>query len=209
MGHGSTFHFTVRCGAARVPESLAADIREAVVPGGLVDGPRRPADDGAPLVILLAEDNVVNQKLIARLLEKRGDQAIVVANGRAAVDATATRAFDLVLMDVQMPEMDGMEATAAIRRRERETGRHVPIIALTAHAMHGDRERCLAAGMDGYLSKPVQGSELSAVLDRVRTQPRASGPTPMPATEATRTGSGCFAPEDGQPATALEVRRLG
>ncbi len=117
------------------------------------------------LHLLLAEDNTVNQRLAVRLLEKRGHSARVVGNGRLAVEALQTESFDVVLMDVQMPEMDGLEATAAIRARERETGGHVPIVAMTAHAMTGDRERCLAAGMDAYLPKPLQPQDMMRVIE--------------------------------------------
>jgi PAS domain S-box-containing protein len=119
-----------------------------------------------PLRVLLAEDNLVNQKLAVRLLEKQGHAIVVATNGREAVEAVGRQHFDLVLMDVQMPEMDGFEATAAIRRRERSTGRHVPILAMTAYAMKGDRERCLAAGMDGYISKPIQPREMWETIER-------------------------------------------
>jgi CheY-like chemotaxis protein len=104
-------------------------------------------------------------------LEKRGHDVELAVNGREALDATEQRTFDVVLMDVEMPEMSGLEATAAIRRREQRTGTHIPIIAMTAHAMIGARERCLAAGMDAYVSKPVHADELyraieTATLDR-------------------------------------------
>ncbi len=112
------------------------------------------------LHILVAEDNPINQKLVLRLLEKWGHQPTLARNGREAFEATARESFDLVLMDVQMPELGGLEATEAIRRREKESGGHVPIVAMTAHAMRGDRERCLAAGMDGYVSKPLDAGEL-------------------------------------------------
>jgi two-component system sensor histidine kinase/response regulator len=102
-----------------------------------------------------------------RLLEKRGHSVEVVSNGREAIDATAQRVFDVVLMDLEMPEMSGLDATAAIRRREQGTGTHLPIIAMTAHAMIGDRDRCLAVGMDGYVSKPVRPDELYAALENV------------------------------------------
>jgi CheY-like chemotaxis protein len=105
--------------------------------------------------ILLVEDNPINQKLAQRLLEKAGHTVVVAGNGREALDRVSCLLFDLVLMDVQMPEMDGLEATLAIRQNERETGGHLPIVAVTAHAMKGDRERCIEAGMDGYVSKPV------------------------------------------------------
>ncbi len=107
------------------------------------------------LRVLLVEDNAVNQKVASRLLERQGHSVRVADNGRAALDALEGAEFDLVLMDVQMPEMDGLAATAAIRRREGGSGRHLPVIALTAHAMEGDRERCLGAGMDGFVTKPV------------------------------------------------------
>ena len=112
------------------------------------------------LRILLAEDNLINQKLAVRLLEKDGHSVEVAGNGREALNRLATESFDLVLMDVQMPEMDGLEATAAIREMEKATGDHLRIIAMTAYAMKGDRERCLAAGMDGYIGKPIQAQEL-------------------------------------------------
>ncbi len=115
--------------------------------------------------VLLAEDNSVNAALALRLLEKQGLEVRHVTSGKDALAALAEEQFDLVLMDVQMPVMDGLEATAAIRAKERETGGHIPIVALTAHAMKGDRERCLAAGMDGYVTKPIRAHELrEAVL---------------------------------------------
>jgi CheY-like chemotaxis protein len=107
----------------------------------------------------------VNQKLAVTMLEKRGHKIAVAANGRKALAALETDVFDLVLMDIQMPEMDGFEATAAIREAERSTGRHLPIVAMTAHAIKGDDQRCLRAGMDGYLAKPIRGEELYALLD--------------------------------------------
>jgi CheY-like chemotaxis protein len=115
--------------------------------------------------VLVAEDNPVNQRLIVRLLEKRRHHVVVVGNGREALETLGRESFDLVLMDVQMPEMDGMEATAAIREKEKNAGVHQWIVALTAHAMKGDRERCLAAGMDGYLTKPIRPPELDQILE--------------------------------------------
>jgi len=117
--------------------------------------------------VLLAEDNAVNQTLAVRLLEKRGYTVIVAGDGRAAVEAFEKDQFDAVLMDIQMPGMDGFEATAAIRAKEKLTGGHVPIIAMTAHALKGDQERCIAAGMDAYVSKPIRTSELFSTIERV------------------------------------------
>jgi PAS domain S-box-containing protein len=122
-------------------------------------------DPAAFLRVLLAEDNPVNQRLATRLFEKRGHRVAVAVNGREVLEALEKESFDLVLMDVQMPELDGLEATAAIREREKGSGAHQAVIALTAHAMKGDRERCMAAGMDGYLSKPIRPQELDAILE--------------------------------------------
>jgi len=117
------------------------------------------------LRVLVAEDNPVNQLLAIRLLEKRGHLVVITANGREALAALEKDTYDLVLMDVQMPVMDGLEATSALRQKEkRDLGIHQPVIALTAHAMKGDRERCLAAGMDDYLTKPLRSQELDALL---------------------------------------------
>jgi CheY-like chemotaxis protein len=120
-----------------------------------------------PLRILLAEDSLVNQKLAIGLLEKYGHCITVANNGQEAVRAWEGQEFDLVLMDIQMPEMDGLEATAAIRAREQQASRHTPILAMTAHALKGDRELCLAAGMDDYVSKPMRTQELFAAVGRV------------------------------------------
>jgi signal transduction histidine kinase/CheY-like chemotaxis protein len=117
------------------------------------------------LRILLAEDNVVNQRLAERLLEKQGHRVVVVGNGREAVNALEEGNCDVVLMDVQMPELDGFQATAMIREKERVSGLHIPIVAMTAHAMKGDKERCLAAGMDGYISKPIGAESLTNVIE--------------------------------------------
>jgi signal transduction histidine kinase/DNA-binding response OmpR family regulator len=119
------------------------------------------------LHVLLAEDNGVNRALMVNLLRKRGHSVVIAENGREAIEAHARERFDAVLMDVQMPEVDGFEATAAIRKRETASGLHLPIIALTAHAMTGDRERCLAAGMDSYLAKPVRPAELYETLEAI------------------------------------------
>jgi two-component system, sensor histidine kinase and response regulator len=118
------------------------------------------------LRILLAEDNLVNQRLMTRLLEKRGHRVVLAADGHEALAALEKHSYDLVLMDIQMPEMNGMEATARIREKEKITGGHQPIVALTAHAMKGDQELCLAGGMDGYLAKPIRAEELDQILNR-------------------------------------------
>ena len=120
-----------------------------------------------PLRILLAEDSLFNQKLAVGLLEKQGHSVFVANNGSEAIAAATSQTFDIALIDVQMPDLDGFEATAEIRARERRTGQHLPIIALTAHAMKGDRERCLAAGMDEYLAKPIRARELFATIQKV------------------------------------------
>ena len=143
-------------------------------------GSRPEAEDSHPLItrhslreerkarrVLLAEDNLVNQTVALCLLQKRGYEVEVAATGRDALEKLAREKFDLVLMDVQMPEMDGFEATAAIREIEKATGDHLPIIAMTARAMKGDRERCLAAGMDGYVAKPIQSQELFAQIEKL------------------------------------------
>jgi two-component system sensor histidine kinase/response regulator len=119
------------------------------------------------LRILLAEDNVVNQRLTERLLQKQGHRVVVVGNGREAVNALEDENWDIVLMDVQMPELDGFQATAVIREKERASGLHIPIVAMTAHAMKGDKERCLAAGMDGYISKPIRAESLINVIEAI------------------------------------------
>ncbi len=122
-------------------------------------------EDNQSVHILLAEDNIVNQRLVVRLLEKRGYTITVVGDGGAALAALEKEHFDMVLMDVQMPGMDGLEATTAIRTRERITGTHIPIIAMTAHALKIDEDRCLAAGMDAYLSKPIQLNQLTELVE--------------------------------------------
>jgi CheY-like chemotaxis protein len=155
-GAGSTFFFTV---------SLA--VHRGALPD---DTPERGADaraTGRSLRVLLAEDNKINQRVAGRFLERLGHRVTVANDGREAVERYRQEPFDLVLMDVQMPEMDGFEAVSAIREMERGTGLHTPIVALTAHAMSGDRERCLAAGMDGYLTKPVRLASLVAAIDEV------------------------------------------
>jgi CheY-like chemotaxis protein len=167
LGRGSTFHFTARFGlaAGAAPESQPEEeslrsTRSTPIP--------QTGDPQVPegLHILLAEDNLVNQCVALGFLARGGHRVKVAATGREALAAWDRDVFDLVLMDVQMPEMDGLEAIDRIRARERENGRHTPIIALTAHAMKGDRERCLAVGADGYVSKPLR---LEVLQDQIRT----------------------------------------
>jgi signal transduction histidine kinase len=158
-GEGSVFHFTARLSPASVE---AAEMAGEVSNMSAAVSPLQPA--ASPLRILLAEDNVINQRLATGLLTKKGHEVTVVENGLEAVVMAGREQFDLVLMDVQMPEMDGLEATAAIRQIEENSGRRTPIIALTAHAMRGDMERCVQAGMDDYLTKPIDLNRLSAIL---------------------------------------------
>ena len=147
----------VRALDRRGPHSGASN-----VPAPAVE--RRTVAPATILEVLLAEDNAINQRLAVRLLQKRGHRVNVVGNGQEAVDLLERSSFDLVLMDVQMPLLDGIEATALIREREKETGAHQHIVALTAYAVKGDEDRCIAAGMDGYLAKPIRPEELDALL---------------------------------------------
>jgi two-component system, sensor histidine kinase and response regulator len=131
-----------------------------------------PRSATSPLRVLIAEDNLVNQTLGRRLLEKRGYSVSVAGDGRDALAAMDKECFDIVLMDIQMPGMDGFETTAAIRQQEQLTGTHIPIVAMTAHAFKGDQERCLAGGMDAYISKPIRQQELYATIERLLGQKR-------------------------------------
>jgi CheY-like chemotaxis protein len=128
--------------------------------------PVATSSDERSLRVLLAEDNLVNQRLAVRVLEKGGHTVEVAANGQQAVELFMRQRFDVVLMDVEMPDMNGFDATRVIRDSERPIGRHTPIVAMTAHALKGDRERCLAAGMDDYISKPIRGAELLQTIRR-------------------------------------------
>jgi CheY-like chemotaxis protein len=147
--------------AARVPLITRHALRE-----------RRPA-----LSVLVAEDDLVSQRLVVRLLEKRGHTVEIAANGQKALAALENQSYDVVLMDVQMPEIDGFQATAAVREREQTTGKHLRVIAMTAHAMKGDREKCLAAGMDGYISKPIHPQELFDAVEEHKLPGIARGNT--------------------------------
>jgi CheY-like chemotaxis protein len=118
----------------------------------------------------VAEDNVVSQRLVSALLKERGHGVTIAGTGCEAIELVDKRHFDLVLMDIQMPEMDGLQATAEIRLREGQRGRRMPIVAMTAHAMAGDRERCLDSGMDGYIAKPIHPGELMALITGISAQ---------------------------------------
>jgi CheY-like chemotaxis protein len=175
LGKGSTFHFTARLGSwqpvaeVRPVKLECATVLVGRAPVPAVEQPRTVAQGHpAPLRVLLAEDNLVNQRLVTRLLERRGHIVSVAANGRLAVQAFNRDCYDVILMDVQMPEMGGFEATAIIREKEHREGGHIPIVALTANAMKGDSERCLGAGMDAYLSKPIRANELCELIESFR-----------------------------------------
>ncbi len=142
-----------------------------------------PSGSTRSLRILLAEDGIVNQRVAVDLLEQRGHRVTVANNGQEALDAFDRGSFDVVFMDVQMPDMDGLEATRIIREHENETGGHVPIIAMTAHAMKGDRERCLEAGMDGYIAKPIRAKKLYATIDEVLCEIKEPQQKDAPLTE--------------------------
>jgi signal transduction histidine kinase/CheY-like chemotaxis protein len=187
-GRGSTFHFTVRFRLPQkqdgrsVVEAIAAAPRfqtREQTDRGLVTFTAVAAGQPA-LKILLAEDNRVNQVLATRPLEKRGHTVFVAETGKAALDSVKQQAFDLVLMDIQMPDMDGLAAAAAIREREKQGGKHIPIIAMTAHAMVGDKEKCLRAGMDSYIAKPLQVKALFATIDNVLFPVANQAPTTIP-----------------------------
>jgi len=141
-----------------------------------------------PLRVLLAEDNPVNQEVALRLLERRGHSVIVAENGRQALTAIERHKFDLVLMDVQMPEMGGLEATQLIREKEKRTGAHLPIVAMTAHAMQGDRERCIAAGMDGYLAKPIDPKSFLLTVEGISQRAEQNAPPPKEADARAESG---------------------
>jgi signal transduction histidine kinase/DNA-binding response OmpR family regulator len=174
-----------------------AELREAIQMALQGRGPEtgpsflvtRHSLSGAPrkLRILLAEDNRVSQQLAARLLEKRGHTVVVAGNGREATIALEKQNFDLVLMDVEMPEMDGLEATAAIREKEKGSGTHLPIVAMTAQAMTGDRERCLAGGMDDYISKPIRKEDLYEKVEQFAPEPNVPDATDLPGAATNQT----------------------
>jgi CheY-like chemotaxis protein len=187
IGRGSAFHFTAEFALPTISgrdQNIQNPIASAGVLGPLVNDRQNTdlqltpstlrsqavAGSQNALRVLVAEDNAVNLQLIKRLLEKRGHTVLVANNGRDALRLLETanwNGIDVILMDIQMPEMDGIQATAAIREHEKVTGSHLPIVAITAHVMANDRQKCLEAGMDEYVSKPLDPKTLFAVVDKV------------------------------------------
>ena len=163
VGRGSTFYFTAKV-------ELPAGLTESAIPDQTMHHARSTKKltekVARPFQVLLAEDNLINQQLAIELLQMRGHTVKLAGNGLEVLAALERESFDVILMDVQMPEMDGYQTTAAIRKREKQTGAHVPIIAITGFAMKGDRERCLEAGMDGYLCKPIRSKELFEAVEQ-------------------------------------------
>src|ERR1700724_3870051 len=179
-GRGSTFRFTSRFQLApgtALPAGMrpvdSISLQNMVGAVGTTSG-RLPVN----LSVLLAEDNVINQHLVKRLLEKRGHSVTVTGSGREALERVATESFDVILMDVQMPDMDGLQASTRIREIEKGRGTYTPILALTAHTMKGDRERCLAAGMDNFINKPIDATRFVEVVEAAAggEPPRPSSP---------------------------------
>ena len=171
-GCGSTFWFTVSLASATDADASANVASEAEI----IAAASPPAQ--ASLSVLLAEDNKINQRVAVAMLKRAGHRVQVVSNGRDAVFESGRRDFDVILMDVQMPEADGIQATQMIRAREKESGARVPIIALTAHAMQGDRERCIQAGMDDYLTKPLSAAALNEKLSSELARRRSPATPP-------------------------------
>lgn len=175
---GSAFHFNAVFKAAQAKSEVIASqgFTAEWLPANYKLRP--PSQNNSvshrPISILLAEDNVVNTKLVLKILETRGYKVTCVNNGRAALDELQSRYFDIILMDCQMPILDGYEATLAIRKAERDSGFHLPIIALTAHAMSGDRDRCIECGMDDYISKPIDRESLLKLISHY-LEPRLTG----------------------------------
>ncbi|MCB0328260.1 MAG: response regulator, partial [Bdellovibrionales bacterium] len=157
IGVGTTFYFTLEF-------QIANNLKESAV---LQGAELQEGEHGEALHILVAEDNHINQELIRRLLQRRGHAVTIACDGNETISQFQSGSFDVILMDIQMPNLGGIEATEQIRKLERERGGHIPIIALTANAMYGDRERYLAKGMDEYISKPIKKELLDEMLDRV------------------------------------------
>jgi signal transduction histidine kinase/ActR/RegA family two-component response regulator len=173
-GQGSCFSFRLPLPLAQAPAPVSVDVA-GPLPGAETSAVKRT------LSILVVEDNAVNSFLIERILSRAGHQVQLANNGQEALDILATRSFDAILMDMQMPVMDGLEATRQIRAREQQSSRHTPVIALTANAMPGDADTCLKAGMDAYLSKPVDARRLLALLQQLASPAKQKDPLPTPA----------------------------
>ncbi|MEO8049212.1 MAG: response regulator [Acidobacteriota bacterium] len=180
---GISSYLTKPVRRAELRAAIVASLARETPPADLSARPIREASDASEkdhavsCRILLTEDNVVNQRVALRILEKAGHIVTVAENGKTALRTLEGQTFDLILMDVQMPEMGGFEATALIREKEKRTGQHIPIVAMTAHAMSGDRERCINAGMDDYLAKPVSAS---ALLELIAQYVRKPSPVEVP-----------------------------
>jgi PAS domain S-box-containing protein len=186
---GVAVYLTKPIKPAELRQALLQTLKQEGRPRHRSTSPPRAQPPQRVLRILLAEDNAVNQKLAVRLLEKWGHEVVVANNGKETLAMVERESFDVVFMDVQMPEMDGLEATTVIRAKEQITHTHLPIIAMTAHAMKGDRERCLAAGMDDYVSKPLKTTELQAAVARVSAFPAACrGAVTLPFPSAQKDG---------------------
>ena len=178
VGAGSHFHFTARFDQIATNPGVNSPTAISPFIDPQLTDPARAASTLPELAgrrILVAEDHPVNRKLVTKLLEKRSFSPEVACNGEDVLRALETGAFDLILMDVQMPGMDGLQTAAIIREREKLTGGHIPILAMTAHAMNRDREKCLAAGMDAYVSKPVSPGELYRAIDELLNRPVIAG----------------------------------
>ncbi len=185
--------------------------RPQLIPAAVQTAPEDVETDGRSLRILLAEDNLMNQTLALRLLTKRGHNVTVTSNGGEALqklEDAGFHGFDVVLMDVQMPEMDGLEATAAIRACEKEFHTHIPIVAMTAHALKGDRERCLAAGMDGYVSKPIRAQTLMEEIERCLPETRPAEPAAEPLAQQVLDAAALLERIEGDTALLADLARL-
>jgi len=184
---GSVFHFTLDLALAEektIPAEKTVKLRGTAWQASSTLPVSLEAFNGNGRRVLLVEDNAVNRTLAQRLLLKRGFTVSIAVDGKQAIAAMHNAEFDLILMDIQMPEMDGFEATAEIRKREKLAGRRTPIVALTAHALKEDRERCLSAGMDAYVTKPIRPAELFGVMQNVlqssAAQDAPTQPPPVP-----------------------------
>jgi CheY-like chemotaxis protein len=164
VGEGSRFYFTAQFGIVD-PTPALQTVEAGQQASGVTEEERFFAE--AKLRVLLAEDNPINQIIAAKTLERQGCFVVIATNGVEAVNAAESGRFDLILMDVQMPVMDGLEALSRIREREKASNERIPIIAMTAHAMKGDEDMCLSAGMDGYIAKPFQAKRLFETIYRV------------------------------------------